>query len=344
MSGVDAQDLAAVGAAVDDVLGDHSDPLGDGYDAPLWSALASAGLTTVGLPEAAGGSGGSLTAAVRIACRTGAFAARIPLADSSLVAGWLLTAAGLPLPAGPVTTGDGVVSFDGLHVSGTLTRVPYASQAERLVVLAADGTVAAIDPAALSVSPGSNVAGEPRNDVALDLPVEAVGHIAGDAVRELRLRGALARSAQIAGALQRVQSMVVTYAREREQFGRPIARFQAVQHEIATLVCEVTAASASVDGAAAAWESHGADAAEAAFAVAAAKVRTAQAASLVATISHQVHGAIGMTQEHPLHAWTTRLWSWRSEWGGESSWSQQLADAAVAAGTPQVWALVQSAS
>lgn len=337
-------ELAAVEAAADAVLGDRSDPLGHGYDAPLWSALASAGLTTVGLPEELGGSGGSLTAAVRIAGRTGAFAARIPLADSSLVAGWLLTAAGLTLPDGPVTTGDGAVSVDGLHVSGTLSRVPYASQAGRLVVLAADGTVAAIDPAALSVSTGGNVAGEPREDVALDLTVGAVGHVAGDAVRELRLRGALARSAQIAGALERVQSMVVAYAREREQFGRPIARFQAVQHHVATLVCEVTAAGAAVDGATATWESHGADAAETAFAVAAAKVRTAQAASLVATIAHQVHGAIGMTQEHPLHAWTTRLWSWRSEWGGESSWSERLADAAVAAGTPNVWALVQSAS
>lgn len=337
-------ELAAVEAAADDVLGDRTNPLGTGYDAPLWSALASAGLTTVGLPEASGGSGGSLTAAVRIVCKAGAFAARIPLADSSLVAGWLLTAAGLPLPDGPVATGHGLATIDGGHLRGTLTRVPYAADAARLVVLAADGTVASLDPAALDVTPGSNVAREPRDDVVVDGTVDEIGHVDPRAGDELRLRGALARSAQIAGAAARVQSMVVSYAQEREQFGRPIGRFQAVQHQIATLVCEVTAASAAVDGATAAWESHGADAAETAFAVAAAKVRTAQAASLVATIAHQVHGAIGMTQEHSLHVWTTRLWSWRSEWGGESAWSERLADAAIAAGTPGVWALVQSAS
>lgn len=343
MSAVDADELAAVEAAVDAVLAGRGDTTGSGYDGALWSALAAAGLTTVGLPEKYGGSGGSLTAAVRIACRTGAFAARIPLADSSLVAGWLLTAAGLPLPDGPVTAAAGLVSADGTRLSGTLRRVPYAGSA-RLVVLAEDGTVAVVDPAAYESVEGRNVAGEPRDDVTLDVTAERVGHAGPHAHAELVLRGALARSAQIAGAVGRVQHMVVSYAREREQFGRPIGRFQAVQHQIATLVCEVTAATAAVDGAAAAWERHGPTSDRTAFAVSAAKVRTAQAASQVATVAHQVHGAIGMTQEHPLHRWTTRLWSWRSEWGGESAWSQRLGDAAVAAGPAQVWSLVESAS
>jgi acyl-CoA dehydrogenase len=341
---MNADELAAVEAAVDDVLGDTSDPSGSGYDAPLWSALASAGLTTVGLPEAAGGSGGSLTAAVQIASRTGAFAARIPLADSSLVAGWLLATAGLPLPDGPVTTGNGLATADGGRITGRLTRVPYAADSARLVVLAEDGVVASLDPASCDLSPGRNVADEPRDDVALDVTAHEIGQVRPDTLDELRLRGALARSAQIAGAVGRVQDRVVAYAREREQFGRPIASFQAVQHQIATLVCEAGAAQAAVDGAVSAWETRGAGASETAFAVGAAKVRTAQAAGLVATIAHQVHGAIGMTQEHPLHAWTTRLWSWRSEWGGEAWWSERLADAAVAAGARQVWSVVESAS
>lgn len=342
--GVSAEELAAVEAAVDDVLGDRSDPAGEGYDAGLWSALAGAGLTAVGLPEARAGSGGSLTAAVRIAVRAGAFAARVPLADSSLVAGWLLTAAGLDLPIGPVTTGTGSVRSDGGRIVGSLTRVPYARDADRLVVLADDGRVACLDPASCTVTPGRNLADEPRDEVAFDAPAAESGHVDPAAAQELRLRGALARSAQIAGSVSRVQQMVVTYAQQREQFGRPIGRFQAVQHHTATLVCEVAAASAAVDGATATWQAHGPTSPRTFFAVAAAKVRTAQAAGLVAAIAHQVHGAIGMTDEHPLHSWTTRLWSWRTEWGGEAIWSQHLAERATAAGREHLWALVESAS
>ncbi len=74
--------------------------------------------------------------------------------------------------------------------------------------------------------------------------------------------------------------------------------------------------------------------------IAAAKVRTAQAAGLGAAIDHQVHAALGMTEEHPLHHSTTRLWSWRSEWGSEAAWSELLADRVTAVGSTGLWPLV----
>lgn len=339
-----SDELAALARTADDLLGDRSDPLGDGYDAALWSLLASSGLTTVGLPESAGGSGGSLAAAVVVARAAGAHAVRVPVADSALVAGALLAATGLPLPAGPVVTGDGLLEAGGGRVRGRLTRVPYARDAAGVVALCPDGTVAALDPADVEVVPGHNLAGEPRDDVVVDAAAGVAGSVDPALAQEIRLRGALARSAQIAGALGRVQRMVVAYAQQREQFGRPIAAFQAVQQQVAVLVGEASAADAAVSGAVTAWEAHGPRAGRTAFAVAAAKVRTAQAAGLAAAVAHQVHGAIGMTQEHALHVWTTRLWSWREEWGGEAAWSEALAAAAVSAGSTGLWPLVQGAS
>ena len=50
-------------------------------------------------------------------------------------------------------------------------------------------------------------------------------------------------------------------------------------------------------------------------------MRVSQASLVVPRISHQIYGAIGVTEEDGLHRFTTRLWSWRSEYGDENSWS-----------------------
>jgi acyl-CoA dehydrogenase len=141
--------------------------------------------------------------------------------------------------------------------------------------------------------------------------------------------GAVVRSAQIAGALETVLDLVITYVREREQFGQPLIRFQAVQQQVALLAGETLAASAAVEraGRAPSFEI-----------IAAGKVRCAEAVTLGTAIAHQLHGALGMTVEHRLQQFTRRLWSWRDDFGTESEWAIALGRATVESGSAAYWA------
>jgi len=65
--------------------------------------------------------------------------------------------------------------------------------------------------------------------------------------------------------------------------------------------------------------------------------RTAQAAHEGALIAHQVHGAIGVTDEYALHHATLRLWAWREEFGNEAAWAMELGRAICAAGAGRLW-------
>ena len=312
----------------------------------LWTAVEEAGLSLALVPEEAGGAGLDIPdalAALRVSAR---YAAPIPFAET-LLASWLLAGAGLSVPAGPLTVAP-VVAGDapriaragtGYRLEGRARRVPFARHATHIVVLANDGdarSVAIVERARCGVQPGANIACEPRDDVAfaIDLPANAVAPapaMLGPA--DLRAFGAALRTVQIAGALTRTLELTLRYAGERSQFGRPIGKFQAIQHAIAMLAAHSAAATAAADMAAEA-----AGNSMEPFLIGAAKTRAGEAASAGAAIAHQVHGAIGFTHEHTLHFSTKRLWAWREEFGKESEWSLLLGRAALAAGPQKLWA------
>jgi acyl-CoA dehydrogenase len=313
----------------------------------LWSALSDAGFTKALVSEQSGGAGLSLADGLALLIEAGRFALPAPLAET-MIAGWLLDHAGFFVP-------DGVLSFAAptaeesatavrqdqtYRLTGKLARVPWAKDAIGLVVLASEGdnrVIAYVPREAYRVTPAHNLAGEPRDHVEFTSASVKASRSDLD-VDDWRALGAIARAAQMAGAMQRLLTSSVQYAQERVQFGRPIGKFQAVQQNLAALAGQAAAATAAADGAieGAARDLHSP-------LIAAAKIRCGEAAGIGAAIAHQVHGAIGFTQEHSLHYSTRRLWSWRDEFGNEAEWSRRLGTRAAQAGADQLWTMITAA-
>ena len=158
----------------------------------------------------------------------------------------------------------------------------------------------------------------------------------------LMLMGGVARSLQIAGAMESMLDISVRYSNERVAFEKKISKFQAVQHNLARLAGEtaaaMTAASSAADTIANAISFDDAVFLEAT----AAKIRCAEAAEKSAAIAHQVHGAIGYTLEHILHRYTMRALAWRDDFGSESYWAVELGNRVAARGADELWPLVAS--
>lgn len=320
---------------------------GEGWAAGLWTVLAEAGLPWVGVDEDAGGSGGTLVDAAEIVRLTGYAAAPVPLADTALVAAPALAAAGLPIPEGPLAAvpkpGALRATRDGAAwtVTGRAERVPYGRIAAHIVAVAGsdDGDVLVTLPAeGLDIQPGRDYAGEPRDTITVTgvaAPAAAPYRPGDDGWRG---RGALARALQIAGALERCLELSVAHATTRVQFGRPVARFQAVAHLIAQLGEDVAAARMAAETAAVALAA-GVPHPD----VPTAKVIAGETATRGSALAHQVHGAMGMTQECDLQLFTRRLWTWREEYGSETDWSRELGDHVAGHGGAGVWPLITTA-
>jgi alkylation response protein AidB-like acyl-CoA dehydrogenase len=317
----------------------------------LWSALQEVGLPWLAVSEARGGAGADFDDQMAVIRLAGYHAAPVPLAET-LLAEHLLAAAGLPAIVGPLTIGPVyrddrlILSRQGSRwvVDGTLYRVPFARNASAIVAIADHegerATVVIRPPFALALGIGHDH--EPRDTVTLTgygIADEDVGPIGRGLCRlDLSLHGALERAVQMVGAMQRMLEMTAQYSLDRIQFGRPIAKFQAVQHQIAMLASHAAAASAAVRGAISAAREH-----PALFETAAAKARAGEAAALVIEYAHQVHGAIGFTRDHSLHFWTRRLWTWRDEFGNEADWNAQIGYAVTQVGGEALWTFLTAA-
>lgn len=307
-----------------------------GWSDATWSALADAGFPWVGIDEARGGSGGTLHDLAAILGAIGRTGAPVPVAETAMVGGWLLAEAGLELPAGPVSAVDGRAEVQGgrLLVEGT---VAWGRRAERIVV-AAGSTVCALRADQASLVAGANLAGEPRERIAVDLPLADVEHVTVtdvDPWTAVRDRGALSRVIMAAGALGAVAQMTVDYTNERRQFGKPVATFQAVQSHLVTAAqCAVTAQMAA-DVAVRAVASG-----RLGIEIAAARVVVDEAITVGTRAAHQAHGAMGVTRQYPLHQLTRRLWAWRHEWGTTREWRRQVGHAAFAGGPSALFPLI----
>jgi acyl-CoA dehydrogenase len=298
----------------------------------LWRAVEQAGYPDV-LAEGASG----MVEAATILRAAGHHAAPLPLLETML-ARWLCAAGDVEAPPGALTIGP-VEPEDRLDiaegtVSGHAGHIPWGCAAAAVVLVAGDRLLL-VERQGANFTSGKNLAGEPRDQLSSIQPGVRSAQLPGNIdVAVLQRLGAVLRAAQMAGAMEAALEMSTRYANDRVQFGRPIARFQAIQQQLALLAEQAAAAWVAAESAAIAVAT---DRPSAALAVASAKIRAGEAAGKVAEIAHQVHGAIGFTHEHSLHRLTRRLWSWRDEFGNESYWSRELGREVMAAGADALW-------
>jgi acyl-CoA dehydrogenase len=317
----------------------------------LWNALEESGLPLTWVSDELGGAGAEMTDGFAVIRAAGRAAAPVPLAET-LLAGWLLGLGKIEAPAGPMSLApiyeDGRIELEGGTLRGRSRHVPFARNAQHIAVLATQGgkpVVALVAAEGLTIAQGISYAGEPRDTVTFTgaTPI-ATGAVEGLTTTGIQQIGAAARTQQMAGALEHILDQSVQWSLDRVQFGRAIAKFQAVQHNLAQLAGEVAAAGAAADAAGDAIGAHGVGNDLIAAEVAVAKVRVGEAASTGSAIAHQVHGAMGFTYEHSLHQATRRLWAWREEFGNESHWALLLGRMVAARGSDELWPMLTQGS
>ena len=305
---------------------DHASGQGAEADA-VWAVLSQNGFPAIAAGEAHGGFGGSIADAALLAQLTARHALALPLADTMLVMN-VLSQAGLDLPQLKLALADPVEP--GAHLA-------HAIQAQAVLTLAhGQLQLVPISPEILTVQ-------ERMEDGAAalsgPLPAPSIEGPAPNWLTPIGLRalGALIRSAQMAGAMQAVLDLTLSYTQEREQFGRPLAKFQAIQHHLSDIACETAASIAAVELACDAIQAHPECPEEGIEEIAIAKIRCGQAAAQVAACAHQAHGAMGFTREYKLGRYTRRLWQWQDEFGSESEWSVWLGSRVLADDQPALW-------
>ena len=272
-----------------------------GFDAELWAAMVEQGWTAIAVPESAGGLGFGMVEAVVLLEQSGGHVAPVPLAQQLIALTVLAdTEWGAALIGGESVAAVARTTLEA-HADGTVSGRPepviYGARADVLVVPAGENLVA-VDLRTIDRVP------EPAMDLTRELawidldhtPAAVVG--GADEVAAHLDRGAVFHSAEMLGGAEAVMHLAVDYAKEREQFGRPIGSFQAVKHRCADMLVDVEGMRSAVYHAA--W-ALGAGDAEAPVAVATAKVWCSDAAVRVAESALQVHGGIGFTWESDVH-------------------------------------------
>lgn len=262
-------------------------------------------------------SGVDLPDALAVLKAAGHYAAPLPLAEMILGNRWL-------------ESDESLVSI-GIGDDRSASDVPWGRRADAVIAVSPQSGAFLLRD--LTVEPGTNLAGEPRDQVRgasserLDLQEDPFTLLA------------LTRVVLMAGALERALTLSLTYVSEREQFGRPIAKFQAIQHHMAVMAAETAAAIRAADAALAGLDGDRLDAE-----VAVGKSRVGEAVGVVAELAHQVHGAMGYTHEHQLHHTTRRLWAWRDEFGTERYWQcrlgEQLGHLVASGGGDALWSFI----
>lgn len=288
----------------------------------LWEQLEATGLADALLSEDDGGAGLALSQVFGVLEQCGVHALPLPLGET-LVARALLAQAGVTRPAGSIALARGERLSDG-GVRCPLVRTGQVAQSV-LVQMGGEWRLLGIEDAQASPQALALDAALPWSAT----QVQAAPAVAVDAALDVRTLQAAVVAAQMAGALKAVFDRTLQYANERQQFGRPIGKFQAIQHQLAVMSEHVFAARMAAQlGCSAGHDGRGV--APDRLRVATAKARCSEAALVVSELAHAIHGAIGFTAEYDLQLFTRRLHAWRQTAGSEAYWHGVAGEALLA--------------
>ena len=260
----------------------------------LWDALEKNGLTQPLATEQDGRVGAHFTDTYEIIYGAGYHSAPVPLIET-ILASWLANKTGISIPKGPITLlenrSSSALKFkqtgSNWSLSGNAAHTPWGSEAKHVFVIAdAGGALRSgiLQTSKTTIIPDLNMAKEPRDMLIFKkTPVCEISEpLSYEITRDIvTLYGAMFRSAQIAGASQRALDLAIEYARERKAFGRPIAKFQAIQHQLANLAAHVAQATIATEAA-----FRAADQKDPRFEISIAKIVAGQTASLAAEITN----------------------------------------------------------
>jgi acyl-CoA dehydrogenase len=310
-------------------------------DGELWGELATAGLIGIGLPEQYGGGGLGFVEVGLLLTEAGRHTAKLPLlptiATAQAIAEFgspelaadvlpgvcegqtILTAALATFPDSPLTAADGAIS-------GAVSFVPAGMAADRILVIVDGSGAFLIDPSASGVHREPQLAADGSVEARLTLEaVRSLARLDGDAadIREwLRLRTTAGLCALAAGITEVALDMTTAYARERQQFGKPIASFQAVAQRVADGFIDVKAI--RLTALSACWRvASGLPSAEQ---VAVAKFWAADGGRRVLHAAQHIHGGIGVDRDYPLHRYFLAFTQCELTLGGASEQLLRLGD------------------
>ena len=322
------------------------------HDTQAWQALSEAGLVGVSLPADCGGGGLGFLAACLMLEEVGRTTARVPflapvaamavaefspghrclagMAEGSVLVSPALVEPGRD-PGEPSTAAT--ATGDGWTLSGTKEMVPFADQAHCLLVTASAGDEAGLFLVDKSASEFEVVLQETTSGlvegkvVLSDAPAERLGEDSVP-VEWLEQRCTAALSAVAVGVVSEALRITAAYTSEREQFGRPIATFQAVGQRVGDAYIDTEAI--RLTALQACWRLD--QGLEASTEVAVAKYWAADGGQRVANAAQHLHGGMGVDRDYPL--WRYYVWAKHLELslGGATAQLLRIGDA-LAAGT-----------
>lgn len=299
------------------------------FPSALFDALDQNGILTMLVPEAQGGIGASLDEAMTILRAAGDAAAPGPVLET-LFGNALLAAGGQPVSDSALSL---VFLPDGFPETGAplVINAPWGGVVEKVLLIAPGpqgAVMACTSPSDWQIAPGEDAAGQPFDRLSAIMPL-AHGVVPIDLpFEQLMANAAILRGGQILGAMEWAFRRSVEYAMERQQFGREIGKFQAVQQMLAELADHVLAATVLLEAAAQNPST---------LMTGAARSRLADASDCAITVVHQVHGAIGFSVEYALNHRTRRLMAWRDDCGSVPYWRNCLGQLLVQSNRETLW-------